>query len=189
MSARYFRQGISGRVGIKLSNLSIRCNHQMVTFRACAVKLYQATRSERGVAWGRGYTRTHIHAHTHTHTHTHAHTHAHTHTHTHTHTHAHAHIKSKLCFYIMYMYFFQILIVCSFVFISVISIWFFKPCTFSLHSPLPVFSPPTPSLMKVQLSFLERCSLRRYSNPIKRVLLHLGPSPWFSTQTTAHLVT
>ena len=49
LSARYFHQGISGCAGIKLSNLSIRCNHQMVTFRACAVNLYQATKSERGV--------------------------------------------------------------------------------------------------------------------------------------------
>ena len=39
LSARYFRQEISGRAGIKLSNLSIRCNHQRVTFRACAVNL------------------------------------------------------------------------------------------------------------------------------------------------------
>ena len=55
LSVRYFRQGISGRAGIQFSNLSIQCNHQMVTFRACAVNLYQATRSKRGVAWGRGY--------------------------------------------------------------------------------------------------------------------------------------
>ena len=27
----------------------------MVTFHACGVNLYQATRSERSVAWGRGY--------------------------------------------------------------------------------------------------------------------------------------
>ena len=39
----------------KLSNLSIWCDHQMVTFHASVVNLYQPTRSDRGVAWGRGY--------------------------------------------------------------------------------------------------------------------------------------
>ena len=39
---------------LKLSGLSICCNHQMVTFRICTVNLYQATRSARGVAWRGG---------------------------------------------------------------------------------------------------------------------------------------
>ena len=42
-----FIKGYSNMQVLKLSNLSIQCNHQMVTFCTCAVNLYQTTRSER----------------------------------------------------------------------------------------------------------------------------------------------
>lgn len=53
VSARYLCQGISGCMD-KLSNNSKCCKHRMVTFCACTVNLYQATRLERGVAWRQG---------------------------------------------------------------------------------------------------------------------------------------